>query len=35
MLHVADVDEQVLEDRIRKKVFAELRRTTYHWTPLK
>ncbi|XP_072220416.1 ribosome assembly protein METTL17, mitochondrial [Leuresthes tenuis] len=30
-----DIDEQVLEDRIRKKVFSELRRTTYHWTPLK
>ncbi|KAF3698667.1 Methyltransferase-like protein 17, mitochondrial [Channa argus] len=30
-----DVDEQALEDRIRKKVFSELRRTTYHWTPMK
>lgn len=30
-----DVDEQLLEDRIRKKVLSELRRTTYHWTPLK
>uniref|UniRef100_A0A3Q3XBU2 Ribosome assembly protein METTL17, mitochondrial n=1 Tax=Mola mola TaxID=94237 RepID=A0A3Q3XBU2_MOLML len=28
-------DEQVLEERIRKKVFSELRRTTYRWTPLK
>lgn len=34
-LDVADVDEQLLEDRIRKKVLSELRRTTYHWTPLK
>lgn len=32
---VADIDEQLLEDRIRKKVLSELRRTTYHWTPLK
>ncbi|XP_073347711.1 ribosome assembly protein METTL17, mitochondrial [Pagrus major] len=30
-----DIDEQVLADRIRKKVFSELRRTTYHWTPMK
>ncbi|TDH05657.1 hypothetical protein EPR50_G00124610 [Perca flavescens] len=30
-----DIDEQLLEDRIRKKVFSELRRTTYHWTPMK
>uniref|UniRef100_A0A3P8TQW3 Ribosome assembly protein METTL17, mitochondrial n=1 Tax=Amphiprion percula TaxID=161767 RepID=A0A3P8TQW3_AMPPE len=30
-----DIDEEVLDDRIRKKVFSELRRTTYHWTPLK
>ncbi|KAM9349332.1 ribosome assembly protein METTL17, mitochondrial [Symphorus nematophorus] len=29
------IDEQALEDRIRKKVFSELRRTTYHWTPMK
>lgn len=31
----AAVDEELLEDRIRKKVMFELRRTTYHWTPLK
>lgn len=30
-----DIDEQALEDRVRKKVFSELRRTTYHWTPMK
>lgn len=30
-----DIDEQTLEDRIRKKVFSELRRTMYHWTPMK
>uniref|UniRef100_A0A673B0Z8 Ribosome assembly protein METTL17, mitochondrial n=1 Tax=Sphaeramia orbicularis TaxID=375764 RepID=A0A673B0Z8_9TELE len=30
-----DIDEQAVEDRIRKKVLSELRRTTYHWTPLK
>ncbi|KAG7524631.1 methyltransferase 17, mitochondrial [Solea senegalensis] len=30
-----DIDEQALDDRIRRKVFSELRRTTYHWTPLK
>ncbi|XP_054482927.1 methyltransferase-like protein 17, mitochondrial [Anoplopoma fimbria] len=30
-----DMDEQLLEDRIRKKVFSELRKTTYHWTPMK
>ncbi|MEQ2216821.1 hypothetical protein XENOCAPTIV_022917, partial [Xenoophorus captivus] len=30
-----DFDEQVLEDRIRKKVLSDLRRTTYRWTPLK
>lgn len=35
MEKAGDVDEQLLEDRIRKKVFSELRRTTYHWTPLK
>ncbi|KAI4809430.1 hypothetical protein KUCAC02_018311 [Chaenocephalus aceratus] len=27
----ADIDEQLLEDRIRKKVFSELKKTTYHW----
>ncbi|XP_040000070.1 methyltransferase-like protein 17, mitochondrial [Xiphias gladius] len=30
-----DIDEEALEDRIRKKVFSELRRTTYHWTTMK
>ncbi|XP_070701659.1 ribosome assembly protein METTL17, mitochondrial isoform X2 [Pempheris klunzingeri] len=30
-----DVDEQALEDRIRRKVLSELKRTTYHWTPMK
>ncbi|XP_074508143.1 ribosome assembly protein METTL17, mitochondrial [Sebastes fasciatus] len=30
-----DIDEQLLEDRIRKKVISELKRTTYHWTPMK
>ncbi|XP_029310030.1 LOW QUALITY PROTEIN: methyltransferase-like protein 17, mitochondrial [Cottoperca gobio] len=30
-----DVDEQLLEDHIRKKVFLELKRTTYHWTNMK
>ncbi|XP_026170362.1 methyltransferase-like protein 17, mitochondrial [Mastacembelus armatus] len=30
-----DIDEQALEDRIRKKVLSDLRRTTYHWTPMK
>ncbi|KAK5860335.1 hypothetical protein PBY51_021822 [Eleginops maclovinus] len=30
-----DIDEQLLEDRIRKKVFSELKRTTYHWKTTK
>ncbi|XP_035527094.1 methyltransferase-like protein 17, mitochondrial isoform X1 [Morone saxatilis] len=30
-----DIDEQLLEDRIRKKVISELRRSTYHWTTMK
>ncbi|KAM6990291.1 ribosome assembly protein METTL17, mitochondrial [Tautogolabrus adspersus] len=30
-----DLDEQALEDRIKRKVVSELRRTTYHWTPMK
>uniref|UniRef100_A0AAY4AW16 Methyltransferase like 17 n=1 Tax=Denticeps clupeoides TaxID=299321 RepID=A0AAY4AW16_9TELE len=30
-----DEDESQLEARIRKKVFYELRRTTYHWSPLR
>ncbi|XP_042354258.1 methyltransferase-like protein 17, mitochondrial [Plectropomus leopardus] len=29
------IDEEALEDRIRKKVLSELRRTTYHWKPMK
>ncbi|XP_076600592.1 ribosome assembly protein METTL17, mitochondrial [Chaetodon auriga] len=35
MENSGDVDLQVLQDRIRKKVLSELRRNTYHWTPLK
>lgn len=35
VLYIADIDEEALEDRIRKKVFSELRRTTYHWTTMK
>lgn len=34
-IDVTDVDEQLLEDRINKKVISELRKTTYRWTPLK
>uniref|UniRef100_A0A3B3ZN76 Uncharacterized protein n=1 Tax=Periophthalmus magnuspinnatus TaxID=409849 RepID=A0A3B3ZN76_9GOBI len=30
-----NVDEQLLEERIQKKVLSELRRTTYHWKQLK
>ncbi|XP_008297457.1 methyltransferase-like protein 17, mitochondrial [Stegastes partitus] len=30
-----DIDEEAVEDRIRRKVFSELRRTTYRWSPLK
>lgn len=30
-----EMDEQLLADRIRKKVFSELRKTTYHWTTMK
>nr|XP_019962779.1 PREDICTED: methyltransferase-like protein 17, mitochondrial [Paralichthys olivaceus] len=30
-----NIDEEALEDRIRRKVFSELRRTTYHWKALK
>ncbi|XP_006792410.1 methyltransferase-like protein 17, mitochondrial [Neolamprologus brichardi] len=30
-----DIDEQAMEDRIRRKVLSELRRTTYHWAPTK
>ncbi|GAA6230582.1 methyltransferase-like protein 17, mitochondrial [Lates japonicus] len=30
-----DIDEEALADRIRRKVFSELRRTTYHWTSMK
>ncbi|XP_035994474.1 uncharacterized protein mettl17 isoform X2 [Fundulus heteroclitus] len=35
MQNTGEVDEQLLEDRIRKKVLSELRRTTHRWTPLK
>lgn len=31
----AGLDEQLLDEQIRKKVLFELRRTTYRWTPLK
>ncbi|KAF3857935.1 hypothetical protein F7725_011136 [Dissostichus mawsoni] len=31
----ADIDEQLLEDRIRKKVFSVLKKTTYHWKTTK
>ncbi|XP_029930797.1 methyltransferase-like protein 17, mitochondrial [Myripristis murdjan] len=30
-----DIDEQLLDIRIKKKVLSELKRTTYHWTPIK
>lgn len=30
-----DTDPQLLETQIRKKVLAELKRTTYRWTPLR
>ncbi|AWP03688.1 mett11d1 fc73c11 wu:fc73c11 isoform 2 [Scophthalmus maximus] len=30
-----DIDEEALEDRIKKKVLSELRRTTYRWTHMK
>ncbi|XP_034021271.1 methyltransferase-like protein 17, mitochondrial [Thalassophryne amazonica] len=30
-----DIDDETLNDRITKKVLSELRRTTYHWTPMK
>jgi len=30
-----DIDEELIEDRIKKKVISELKRTTYHWTPMK
>ncbi|XP_068197341.1 ribosome assembly protein METTL17, mitochondrial isoform X2 [Antennarius striatus] len=30
-----DIDGELLEERIRKKVLSELRRTTYHWTMMK
>lgn len=35
VLHFADIDEQALADRINRKVWKELKRTTYHWVPLK
>ncbi|XP_061587900.1 methyltransferase-like protein 17, mitochondrial [Cololabis saira] len=34
-IEVSDIDEEALEHRIRKRVFSELRRTTYRWTPMK
>ncbi|XP_061550033.1 methyltransferase-like protein 17, mitochondrial isoform X2 [Phycodurus eques] len=30
-----DLDEQAIADRIQRRVLSELRRTFYHWTPLK
>ncbi|XP_061879115.1 methyltransferase-like protein 17, mitochondrial [Entelurus aequoreus] len=30
-----NVDKHVLGERIQREVFSELRRTVYHWTPLK
>ncbi|XP_051943379.1 methyltransferase-like protein 17, mitochondrial [Hippocampus zosterae] len=30
-----DLDEQAVADRIKRDVLSELRRTFYHWTPLK
>ncbi|XP_047446378.1 methyltransferase-like protein 17, mitochondrial [Mugil cephalus] len=35
MQKTEDFDEQVLEDRIKRKVISELKRTTYRWTPMK
>ncbi|CAN9503019.1 unnamed protein product [Ophioblennius macclurei] len=35
MLKDKDFDEDLMNDRIRKKVLSELKRTTYHWTSLK
>ncbi|XP_028296630.1 methyltransferase-like protein 17, mitochondrial [Gouania willdenowi] len=30
-----DIDDQAMSDHIRRKVLTELKRTTYHWTPLR
>ncbi|CAK6973120.1 methyltransferase-like protein 17%2C mitochondrial [Scomber scombrus] len=30
-----DIDELALDDRIKRKVVSELKKTTYHWTPMK
>ncbi|XP_017266365.1 methyltransferase-like protein 17, mitochondrial [Kryptolebias marmoratus] len=35
MQKAEDIDEQALEDSIKRKVLTELKRTTYHWTPLR
>lgn len=35
VLDVTDIDEQALQEHIRRQVVTELKRTTYHWTPLK
>lgn len=35
VLHILDIDEELLEERIRRKVLSELKRSTYHWTPQK
>ncbi|XP_056276586.1 methyltransferase-like protein 17, mitochondrial [Pseudoliparis swirei] len=35
MEKIGDIDEELIEDRIKKKVISELKRTTYHWTPMK
>uniref|UniRef100_A0A665UBI4 Ribosome assembly protein METTL17, mitochondrial n=1 Tax=Echeneis naucrates TaxID=173247 RepID=A0A665UBI4_ECHNA len=35
VLYITDIDEEALEDRIKRKVLSELRRTTYHWTTMK
>ncbi|TNN54787.1 Methyltransferase-like protein 17, mitochondrial [Liparis tanakae] len=35
MQKIGDIDEELIEDRIKKKVISELKRTTYHWTPMK
>uniref|UniRef100_A0A3P9J690 Ribosome assembly protein METTL17, mitochondrial n=1 Tax=Oryzias latipes TaxID=8090 RepID=A0A3P9J690_ORYLA len=35
MQRTEDFDEKALEDKIRRRVFSELRKKIYHWTPLK
>ncbi|XP_024137555.1 methyltransferase-like protein 17, mitochondrial [Oryzias melastigma] len=35
MQKTGDLDEKALEDNIRRRIFSELRKKTYHWTPLK